>query len=80
MTLDHRYAGGGCKWVESNARRWDELGLWNLEGVDQPLITKTAIVSIPSKMKNEQFKEGEVKDPDCEANTIKRALYLQGNE
>ena len=71
MTLDHATvravidlgcAGGGCKWAESYARRWEELGSWNSEDIDQPLITKTVTVSKPSKMKNEQWREEQLKD------------------
>ena len=73
VTLDHATVGaimdlgctgGGCKWAESYAKRWEELGSWNLEGVDQPLITKTTTVFIPYKMNNEQWREEQLKDLD----------------
>ena len=78
--IDLGWAGDGCKWAESYTRRWEELGSWNSEGVDQPLIPKTAMVSIPSKIKKWTM-EGRAFERSrylscCKANTIKRALYL----
>ena len=48
----------------NHARRWEELESWNSEGVDQPVITKTVMVSIIYKMNNEQWREEQLKDPD----------------